>query len=271
MLTEIPAEHYMLKNDDWKYDVMPEIANGKNFADFVDPDILERLEALEAEEEKLEADGFYESDEFDDEEIAESDEEAIRSTAKAIRARRTEIKTNNRIKDRAQNRSIMPRPVRNDRNIDDMARELRKAGVDPSKLEERAKMLALARGVQLRTAESGKRKREGDMEVDEIEVPEGEDDDEEMDVDDEAPKKRTKNVAGKAVVPRGSKHTPAKNRSTAGMRDQTQRDKATQLTRLAQRGPNRLAKASESDRAVKTKMPKHLYSGKSSLGTRNHR
>ena len=250
---------------------MPEIANGKNFADFVDPDILERLEALEAEEEKLEADGFYDSDEFDDEEIAESDEEAIRSTAKAIRARRTEIKTNNRIKDRAQNRSIMPRPVRSDRNLDDMARELRKAGIDPSKLEERAKMLALARGVQLRTRESGKRKREGDMEVDEVEVPEGADESADVEMDDGTPKKKTKNVAGKAVVPRGSKHTPAKNRATAGMRDQTQRDKAVSLTRLAQRGPNRLAKASESDRAVKTKMPRHLYSGKSSLGTRNHR
>ena len=41
---------------------MPEILDGKNIADFVDPDILEKLEALEREEEKLEADGFYESE-----------------------------------------------------------------------------------------------------------------------------------------------------------------------------------------------------------------
>merc|ERR1712225_88099 len=68
-------KNYLLKNDEWKYDVMPEIGSGKNFADFIDPDILERLDELEAEEEKLENDGFYESDEFDDEEINESDEE----------------------------------------------------------------------------------------------------------------------------------------------------------------------------------------------------
>ena len=32
---------------------MPELLNGKNIADFVDPDILEKLEALEREEELL--------------------------------------------------------------------------------------------------------------------------------------------------------------------------------------------------------------------------
>lgn len=37
--------------------------NGKNIADFIDPDIAEKLEALEREEEKLEAEGFYDSEE----------------------------------------------------------------------------------------------------------------------------------------------------------------------------------------------------------------
>ena len=41
---------------------MPEIMDGKNIADFIDPDILEKLDALEREEEKLEAEGFYESE-----------------------------------------------------------------------------------------------------------------------------------------------------------------------------------------------------------------
>lgn len=42
---------------------MPEIMDGKNIADFIDPDIEERLEALEREEEKLVAEGFYDSEE----------------------------------------------------------------------------------------------------------------------------------------------------------------------------------------------------------------
>ena len=41
---------------------MPEIVDGKNIADFIDPDIAEKLEALEREEEKLQAEGFYESE-----------------------------------------------------------------------------------------------------------------------------------------------------------------------------------------------------------------
>jgi len=37
--------------------------NGKNVADFIDPDITEKLEALEREEEKLQAEGFYDNEE----------------------------------------------------------------------------------------------------------------------------------------------------------------------------------------------------------------
>jgi len=36
--------------------------DGKNIADFIDPEIAEKLEALEREEEKLQAEGFYDSD-----------------------------------------------------------------------------------------------------------------------------------------------------------------------------------------------------------------
>lgn len=33
------VENYLLANDDEKYDVIPEIWQGKNIADFIDPDI----------------------------------------------------------------------------------------------------------------------------------------------------------------------------------------------------------------------------------------
>jgi nucleolar GTP-binding protein len=68
------TENYMLDNPDWKYDVLPEIMDGKNVYDLyytslhrangsIDPEIEEKLNALEAEEERLEAGGFYDSDE----------------------------------------------------------------------------------------------------------------------------------------------------------------------------------------------------------------
>jgi NOGCT (NUC087) domain len=57
------AEDYILANDEWKDDIIPEIMDGKNIADFIDPDIAEKLEALEREEGMLEAEGFYDDHE----------------------------------------------------------------------------------------------------------------------------------------------------------------------------------------------------------------
>lgn len=48
-----------LKNDNEKYDEIPEIVNGKNVADFIDEDIMAKLDELEAEEDKLIEAGYY--------------------------------------------------------------------------------------------------------------------------------------------------------------------------------------------------------------------
>lgn len=47
---------------------MPEFLDGKNVADFFSADIADQLTKLEAEEEKLDGEGFYESG--DDEEVS---------------------------------------------------------------------------------------------------------------------------------------------------------------------------------------------------------
>ena len=46
-------EEFKLENPDWKYDVWPEIMDGKNVYDFVDKDILKKVEALELEEQEF--------------------------------------------------------------------------------------------------------------------------------------------------------------------------------------------------------------------------
>ena len=51
-----------MKNPDEAYDAIPEIWEGKNIADFVDPDIIAKLDALEKEEEEREKNGFYNLD-----------------------------------------------------------------------------------------------------------------------------------------------------------------------------------------------------------------
>jgi nucleolar GTP-binding protein len=62
VLKDANLENYLLANPEWKEDVVPEIMDGKNIADFIDPDIAEKLEALEREEERLQAEGFYDSE-----------------------------------------------------------------------------------------------------------------------------------------------------------------------------------------------------------------
>jgi len=59
---------YLLADPSWKYDRIPEILDGKNVYDYVDPDIEAKLAALEEEEERLEKEGFYESEEDIDDE-----------------------------------------------------------------------------------------------------------------------------------------------------------------------------------------------------------
>jgi nucleolar GTP-binding protein len=46
-------DHFDLENDEWKWDVVPEIIDGKNVADYYDPEILARLVELEKEEDIL--------------------------------------------------------------------------------------------------------------------------------------------------------------------------------------------------------------------------
>ncbi|OMJ96313.1 hypothetical protein SteCoe_43 [Stentor coeruleus] len=49
-----PQEHFVdLEDEDWRYDVMPEFFEGKNVMDYIDPDIMDKLNDLEKEEEVL--------------------------------------------------------------------------------------------------------------------------------------------------------------------------------------------------------------------------
>ncbi|CAB4267813.1 unnamed protein product [Prunus armeniaca] len=56
-------KNYILANDEWKEDVMPEILDGHNVYDFVDPDIVHRLDELKREAE--EGDDEFEMDDME--------------------------------------------------------------------------------------------------------------------------------------------------------------------------------------------------------------
>ena len=248
-------KNYMLANDDWKYDVIPEIQDGKNVADFIDPDIVARLEELEAEEERLEAAGFYDDDDSDD-----SDNEAIRTSAAAIREKKAFIQMQNHAKNKLQNRAVIPRTLQT-RTLSEMSKKLTAAGYDPTNIEARAHILAEARGL------IGKQRGGDDDEMDADSGDDGFEGDESMDVED-APSKKGK--GSMSIIPKG-KRVPKTDRAVAGMSTAEEAAKAVKLRALYQRVPNSLAKASESDRHIRTKMPKHLFAGKRGAGKNQRR
>ncbi|XP_077581123.1 GTP-binding protein 4 [Stigmatopora nigra] len=77
-------KYWDLMNNDEKNDKIPEVWEGHNIADYIDPTIMKKLEALEMEEELKERAGEYDSDEeSEDEEMRE-----IRALARQIREKK---------------------------------------------------------------------------------------------------------------------------------------------------------------------------------------
>ncbi|ORY24863.1 P-loop containing nucleoside triphosphate hydrolase protein [Naematelia encephala] len=238
-------KNYVLGDDSWKYDVIPEFYNGKNVADFIDPEIEAKLEALEREEEALEAQGFYASDE---EEMLDSDEEEFRDAASQVAQRKAEIKLKSQEKNRLQNRPIIPRKKKHV-SLTEFTHGMRKMGHDPAVLEKRAARLVDSKKAAWEAAEV-RDATGGDMDID----MEGEDGGKEV-------------RGGKGVVDR----TPRSSRQLLGMATRQQADKAIELRKFAQREPARLAKASESDRHVPITKPKWMLAGKRKGGKTQRR
>lgn len=237
----------MLADDSWKYDVIPEIMDGKNVADFIDPDIAEKLEALEREEEQLEAQGFYASDE---EEMVDSEEEEFLDAAGQIKKRKSEIKKISQEKNKLQNRPIIPRKKRHV-TLSEFTNGMRKHGHDPEVLEKRAARLVEKKRAAWEAAEAAR----GDDDGDDDDVSMGDSD---VDMDGGV-------AAG--VAPKDRKRSAL----MAGLASTAQLDKAHSLRKFAQREPNRLAKASESDRHVPITRPKWMLAGKRKGGKTQRR
>lgn len=132
---------YLLEDDEWKYDTIPEFLDGHNVADFIDPEIEEKLEALEREEERLEAEGFYQSDE----EILDDDEEVLRTAADAIRDRKKLIVQAHRAA-RGRTRPVLPKTAAAKfTTVSEMDKQLASMGLDGTDASERTRSAAESR------------------------------------------------------------------------------------------------------------------------------
>jgi nucleolar GTP-binding protein len=215
---------YLLENPDWKHDKIPEIYDGKNVYDFVDPDIEAKLAALEEEEEKLEAEGYYDSDE----ELEDAEDADTRMKADMIREKRILLKNDAKMRKSLKNRAIIPRSASR-KKLTDMEDALDSLGHDTTAIAARARSQSRGRKVL--------RSRTGTEDV--------------MDVDD---------PAYEAKMRAKSRARSQSNRRDDGVTNEVARTKAERAQKLSQRKMNRMARQGEADRHVAAAMPKHLVS-----------
>lgn len=96
-------QHRLLKDPEWQYDEIPELMNGRNVADFIDPEIDARLQALEEEEARLEAEGFYDEERFE----ATPEERAWLASARQLEDEKAMAREIHRAKKRCSSRPVI--------------------------------------------------------------------------------------------------------------------------------------------------------------------
>ncbi|KAK7431443.1 Nucleolar GTP-binding protein 1 [Neonectria magnoliae] len=239
-------EDYLLANDEWKFDKVPEIFDGKNVFDFVDPDIEAKLASLEEEEEKLEAEGFYDSDE----EIEDDEEAEVMRKAEIIREKQQLIRNEARMKKRLKNQAIIPRKMMK-KPLSEFEDALDSLGVDTTEIAERARSKSRPRGRSLSRSRLG------------TEDPDA------MDVDGRSGTPRDR-MRSKSRA-RSMSRLPATSRLEDGVQDDAARTKAERITKLNQKRMNRMARQGEGDRHTTASLIKHLVAGKRGMGKTSRR
>lgn len=230
-------KNYLLEDDEWKEDRIPEVFMGRNVADFIDPDIEAKLAALEEEEEKLEADGFYESEE----ELEDAEEAEIRYKAELIREKRQLLRNEAKMRKSLKNRAVIPRSAKAVQ-MSKMESHLESLGYDTSKVAERARSQTRGRSTVRGRSEGG--------------------DPDAMDVD--TPKSALERAKSRA-------RSQSTNRRNDGVTGELASTAAEKLAKLSQKKMNRMARQGEADRHQVSSLTKHLTVGKRGIGKTNRR
>ena len=237
-------EEFKLENPDWKYDIWPEFMDGKNVFDFVDKDILKKVEALEKEEEEIAQRGDMGLD--DDENNMDDGEESSELSEDLIEAHEKLMKNVKTIKERHKlvKRSKLPSRLVGESATDKFMNEVR------PDLKEKAETIKLIshkmRRDQKEKMRSNLKKDAGiDEEDDKIS------DSDEMDIEEE----NQKTVKKKKISEKESaKVVHEKNKIVQRLQKKIQKkfDKNLQIN--------------ETDRRSDSKKPKFFNTGKRGLG-----
>ena len=217
--------------DEWKRDVMPEIMDGKNIADFVDPAIEKRLEELEEEEAR-------EADEAAAESDGESDlDEEEKSTLKRIKDKKAMVVAKHRGKSLTPKflASLLLRRARASNSS--KASRPQDTALTPFNPKSRAAASAIARDLLRPAARTAT-------------------------VNDPLAVSGQIQVGGCALCERQTRRGLSQRQAKA-RREATHEKEPEENAADGTRG--------RSDRYIGTKMPKYLFSGKRGNGTAHHR
>ncbi|KAJ9669725.1 Nucleolar GTP-binding protein 1 [Coniosporium apollinis] len=232
---------YMLDNPEWREDKVPEVFDGKNVYDFIDPDIEAKLAALEEEEERLDAEGYYAN--ASDDELDDADDAEIRHKADLIREKRQLIRNEARMRKSLKNRAVIPRTAKA-KKLSAMESHLGSLGLDTTAISARARSQSRGRPAQRGRSEAG--------------------DADAMDVD--TPSTTNTPAQNAALRAKSRGRSQSTNRREDGVTNEVARSKAERLAKLGQKKMNRMARQGEADRHVSAALPKHLLSGKRGMG-----
>eukprot|EP00917_Polyrhabdina_sp_WS-2016_P023262 GHVP01050338.1.p1 GENE.GHVP01050338.1~~GHVP01050338.1.p1 ORF type:complete len:713 (-),score=129.68 GHVP01050338.1:47-2185(-) len=266
-------QKFILDNPDWKYDAIPEIFNGKNISDFVDADILSKLQALEEEEALLLATG---DNDFDLSIWKEVDAKHLLVTKKLALAR-----FKRKLHGKSRNNANLPRhgmphseaETKLEKEGFKVAESFKdRASVRKNVMEMRKKRNAMKaidmKDLTYNAIESGNMD-EGEKGTEEKrELTE----DERLVIAKKRLERFTNPYYQGRLTPAGDGSGQVLTRSLKptrielSMSSQKQIMKATKLKRQGEKKRNKEGRRGEADRQIVTLKPKHLFTGKRSIG-----
>ena len=234
-------DKYILDDEEWKQDTMPELLDGKNVYDYLDPDIAAKLQALEEEEGRLEQEGFYDSDDDDTNDanmdMTEEEIQDIKDKAQWIRNKQKTMIIEGRNRKSLKNKAIMPRDQVK-KSFGDLEEHMYNIGYDTDKLRDTI-------GKKRKATDEGKASG-----VDILRQNQG---------------IKARKLAKKKQAASQS------DRLNDGVSDGAMRSQAERLAKIQRRERNRMARQGEGDRHSTAALPKHLFSGKRGIGSSDRR
>jgi nucleolar GTP-binding protein len=247
---------YVLDHDEWKWDILPEIMDGKNVFDFIDPEIDQKLKELEEEEDELEQ-AYNEAGiqmENDDDELTEEQLELLEQ----IRYKRAMAKRLNQDK-KTNNTPQVPRHAKG-KDIEEIQEKMNAYGIDITEMRQRSKSKVRGRK-RTRDEDDDSRREDADMDVDATPVQK---------------LQRLRSLSRNSKSHVGALRSQSKMRGQTpepgdGFVDPKQKKKAEKLEKIQQKRIQEYGKKGEADRVVLDPKPRHLFSGKRGIGSTDRR